>query len=546
MTRLRPRAALDTHEVTNQPEPRDSLALWEGDAPLRALAARAAPHAAAPLARAAAAFGAPEFLEHARAAERNPPVLRPFDRAGRRIDEVDFHPGYHAVMQTGAAHGYAAGAWAPEDSALPRGHAAHAAMVYLLSQVEPGACCPLTMTSAAVPPLSAGGEAFAPWVRGALSATYDPACRPGPQKAGLTIGMAMTEKQGGSDVRANTTRAEADGEGHRLTGHKWFCSAPMSDAFLTLAQEEAGLSCFLVPRWTPDGARNRIEIQRLKDKLGNRSNASSEIEYRGAWAQRLGAPGRGVPTIVEMVHHTRLDAAIAPVGFTRRALDEAAWWCRGRSVFQKRLIDQPLMTAVLADLALDWIGGLALCLRVGQAFDGASEAERAFARLSVAIAKYWCNKRAPGAVYEAMECLGGMGYIEETPMPMLYREAPLNSIWEGSGNVICLDILRTLARAPLAAETLAAEIMAAAGRDARFDAAAGDLLARLKAPSEREARMLAERMAVLLQASLLMRFPVAEGVAEAFIATRVDGSGWGRTAGALPRGVDAAGIAALI
>ncbi|MGG7568266.1 acyl-CoA dehydrogenase family protein [Rhodovulum sp. DZ06] len=556
MTPLRPRAELATHDVSNQPEPRDALALWDGDAPLRAAVARTAPRAAAPLAAAAATFGAPDFREAARDAERNPPELRPFDRAGRRIDEVAFHPGYHKVMAEGARHGFSAGAWAGADSPLPRGHAAHAAMVYLLSQVEPGACCPLTMTSAAIPPLRAGGAAFETWTKGAMSGVYDPASRPAPEKAGLTIGMAMTEKQGGSDVRANATLAEPDGDDAAiLTGHKWFCSAPMCDGFLTLAQEEAGLSCFLVPRWTPDGARNRIEIQRLKDKLGNKANASSEIEYRGAWAQRLGAPGRGIPTIIEMVHHTRLDAAMAPVGLTRRALDEAAWWARGRSAFQKRLIDQPLMESVLGDLALDWIGALALVMRVGQAFDGSSEEDRAFARIAVAIAKYWGNKRAPLAIVEAMECLGGMGYVEDTPMPMLYREAPLNGIWEGSGNVICLDILRALGRDRLAGEVLLAEIAGARGRDARYDAAFEDLAARLVAPPEREARMLAERMAILLQASLLMRFPVveegagagagAEGVADAFIATRVAGD-WGRSFGTLPQGVDAGALAALI
>ena len=419
-------------------------------------------------------------------------------------------------------------------------------MVYLMGQIEPGACCPLTMTYASVPPLRAGGAAFAPWVAGALSGRHDPASRPAPDKSGLMIGMAMTEKQGGSDVRANTTRATPDGDGHRLTGHKWFCSAPMSDAFLTLAYEDAGLSCFLVPRWTPDAERNAIQLQRLKSKLGNRANASSEIEYHGAWARRLGDPGRGVPTIVEMVHHTRLDTAMQPAALMRRALDEAAWWARGRSAFQKRLIDQPLMQNVLGDLALDWIGALTMGLRVAEAFESDAPQDRAFARIAVALAKYWSNKRAPAVIVEAMECLGGMGYVEDTPMPMLYREAPLNSIWEGSGNVICLDILRTLAKAPLAGEALAAEIMAARGRDARFDHAAEDMVRALKGPiPEGDARWTAERLAILLQASLLLRDPPEDGVAEAFVATRVAGD-WGRCAGTLPKGVDAARLAALI
>lgn len=546
MTPLRPRAALSTHEVLNQPEPRGALPLWDGDAPLRALIEARAPAAAAPLQAFAQTIGTEDARDDARMAERNPPELRLFDRTGRRVDEVDFHPGWHATMRRGTEGGYAAGAWGGGPDTAPRGQIAHAAMVYLMGQIEPGACCPLTMTYASVPPLRAGGDAFAPWVAGALSARHDPASRPAADKSGLTIGMAMTEKQGGSDVRANTTRAVADGDDHRLTGHKWFCSAPMSDAFLTLAYEDAGLSCFLVPRWTPDGNRNPIQLQRLKSKLGNRSNASSEIEYHGAWAQRLGGPGRGVPTIVEMVHHTRLDTAMQPAALMRRALDEAAWWARGRTAFQKRLIDQPLMQNVLADLALDWIGALTMGLRVAEAFDSGAAHDRAFARIAVALAKYWSNKRSPAVIFEAMECLGGMGYVEDTPMPMLYREAPLNSIWEGSGNVICLDILRTLAKAPLAGDALMAEIMTAKGRDARFDSAAEDAARMLKGPiPEGDARRVAERLAILLQASLLLRAPPRDGVAEAFIATRVAGD-WGRVAGTLPKGVDAGRIAALI
>jgi putative acyl-CoA dehydrogenase len=318
----------------------------------------------------------------------------------------------------------------------------------------------------------------------------------------------------------------------------------MSDAFLTLAYLDEGLTCFMVPRWTPDGERNAIQIQRLKDKLGNHANASSEIEYHGAWAQMVGEPGRGVPAIIEMVHHTRLDAAMAPVGFMRRALDEAAWWTRSRTAFQKRLADQPLMQSVLADLALDWLGSLALVMRVARAFDGQGDEDRAFARISVALAKYWTNKRAPGLVYEAMECLGGVGYVEESPMPMLYREAPLNSIWEGSGNVICLDVLRSLAKAPAAGEALAAELSARRGEDRRYDAALDDALDRLGRPQEAQARMLCERLSLLLQASELLQRG-DQAVADAFLATRLAGD-WGRTAGSLPEGTDAARIAELI
>ncbi len=533
------RARLATHEVLNQPEPRAALALWEADAPLRAAVAEACPGDAPALAAFAAEIGGPEAQADALAAQKFPPDLKIFDRFGRRLDEVAFHPGYHAMMRRGAEAGYAARAW--EDA--PGGHAAHAAMVYLLSQIEPGVCCPLTMTYAAVPALDAEPALAADWRGKATARAYDGDAKPAAEKPAVTFGMAMTEKQGGSDVRANTTRAEAEGEAFRLTGHKWFCSAPMSDAFLTLAYLPEGLTCFLVPRWTPDGARNAIEIQRLKDKLGNKANASAEIEYRGAWARRLGEPGRGVNAILEMVHHTRLDAAMAPVGFMRRALDEAAWWARSRTVFQKRLAEQPLMRAVLADLALDWLGCLAATMRVARAFDGRSGEDRAFARLAVALVKYWNNKRAPGVCYEAMECLGGVGYVEESPMPMLYREAPLNSIWEGSGNVICLDVLRTLGRVPEAGEALAAELSARRGEDRRFDAALDAAHAMLARPEEARARELVERLALLLQAAELMR--TGSPAAGAFLATRIGGD-WGRTAGTLPEGVDAAALAEMI
>jgi len=336
------------------------------------------------------------------------------------------------------------------------------------------------------------------------------------------MGMAMTEKQGGSDVRSNTTRAEADGAGYRLTGHKWFCSAPMSDGFLTLAQTPGGLTCFVVPRWLEDGERNAIHLMRLKEKLGNRANGSAEIEYNRAWAERLGEEGAGVRTIIQMVHHTRLDTALAPAGLMRAALAQAHHWCTGRSAFQRRLIDQPLMRSVLADLALDWEGALALGMRVARAFDTPSD--QAFARIGVALAKFLNNKRCPNFIYECMEALGGVGYVEDTPMPMLYREAPLNSIWEGSGNVICLDILRTLAKDPSAASALQDELDAASGADRRYDAALRAHRDRWPTlPSEAEARWFAELSAVLLTASVLLRTAPA-AVAEGYVATRVDGA----------------------
>ncbi|HRO10246.1 MAG TPA: acyl-CoA dehydrogenase family protein [Amaricoccus sp.] len=535
MPAFRPATELETHRVENQPPERGDLDLWAGDLPLREAAAGAAPRREA-LAAFGAAAGREQLRTAGRLANRHPPELRLFDRGGRRLDEVAFHPAYHELMAFGIGAGYPSIAWTEGTG----GHVAHAAMVYMLSQVEPGVCCPMTMTYAAVPALAADPAIAADWTPRMLAARYDPASRPAAEKAGATIGMAMTEKQGGSDVRANTTRAEPDGAAWRLTGHKWFCSAPMSDAFLTLAQAPAGLTCFLVPRWTPDGERNAIRLLRLKDKLGNRANASAEIEYAGAHALALGEPGAGVRTIIEMVHHTRLDTALAPAGLMRAALSEALWWTSGRRAFQRRLIEQPLMASVLADLALEVESALALGLRVAVAFD---EGDRAFARIAVALAKFLNNKRCPAAVYEAMECLGGMGYIEDGPLPLLYREAPLNSIWEGSGNVICLDVLRTLDKDTAARERLEAELAAARGRSAAYDRAMDDLARQWRGqPPEAEARWLVERLASLLAASVLLR-DGAEPAAEAYVATRVAGEG-GRVAGAWPARLDRQGLIA--
>lgn len=515
-----------THEVTNQPAPRGDLDLWANDPGLQshATAAGADPEV---LAAYGTRIGTDTLRAAGRAANRHPPELVLFDTGGRRLDEVLFHPAYHDLMRVGISAGYAALPW----EGAKGGHASHAALVYLTSQVEPGVCCPMTMTYAAVPALRADKALFADWVPKLTARAYDPAPKPLVRKPGATLGMAMTEKQGGSDIRANTTTATPEGDTYRLIGHKWFCSAPMSDGFLTLAQAPEGLTCFLVPRWLDD-ARNGIQIQRLKDKLGNRANASAEIEYNGAIAYRLGDEGAGLRTILEMVHHTRLDTAMAPAGLMRAALDHAHYWTRNRSVFQKQLIDQPLMRAVLADLILDWEGTLALGLHVARAFDGRSAAERAFARLGVALAKFLGNKLCPGVVYEAMEIMGGMGYVEDTPLPLLYREAPLNSIWEGSGNVICLDILRTLRKEPLAGEALSTELASVAGQDRRFDAALkAHMQSFPKLPEEAQARWYAESLATLLTASVLMR--QAPGVvAEAYIATRLS-EPRGRVAGAI-------------
>ncbi|HAW47482.1 MAG TPA: DNA alkylation response protein [Roseovarius sp.] len=532
------RACLATHEVTNQPAPRGDLDLWAGD-PALVTHAGAAGADAARLADFGASIGTAAMRAAGRDANRHPPEFVPFDAGGRRLDAVHFHPAYHDLMRVGIGAGYAAIPW----EAAAGGHATHAAMVYLMSEVEPGVCCPMTMTYAAIPALKADKALFSDWVPKLTARLYDPAPRPLRAKGGATMGMAMTEKQGGSDVRANATTAAPEGDHYRLTGHKWFCSAPMSDGFLTLAQAEGGLSCFLVPRWLEEG-RNAIHIQRLKDKLGNRANASAEIEYHGAIAHRLGDEGAGVRTIIEMVHHTRLDTSMAPAGLMRAALSEAHHWACHRSAFQKRLIDQPLMRSVLADLALDWEGTLALGMHVARAFDGRGPEARAFARLGVALAKFLGNKLCPGLVYEAMECLGGMGYVEDTPLPLLYREAPLNSIWEGSGNVICLDILRTLAREPAAGEALSAELATVSGQDRRFDAAMRAHMETFpKPPEEAQARWYAESLATLLTASVLMRH-APDAVAGAYIATRLSNPR-GRVAGAVG-GIDPSPVLARL
>ncbi len=513
-----------THEVFNQPHrtgPRDP---WADDPTLQQHLAAQGGIPQEAFGRAAAELDAWTLGEEAR---RMPPRLIAFDRTGRRSDVVEFHPAYHRLMTLGMEAGYSAAPWTGGS------HATHAALVYLVTQIEPGVCCPMTMSYAAVPALRADPDLAATWIPKLTARGYHPAARPIETKGAATLGMAMTEKQGGSDVRANTTRAEPAGDHYRLTGHKWFCSAPMSDGFLTLAQAPAGLTCFLVPRWLDHGP-NAIHLMRLKDKLGNHANASAEIEYHGALAYRLGEEGRGVATIIEMVHHTRLDTAMAPAGIMRAALAEAHWWTARRTAFQRKLIDQPLMRRVLADLALDWEGATALGLRVAAAFD--DPAQRPFARIAVALAKYLSNKRCPVVTAEAMEVLGGMGYVEETPMPMLYREAPLNGIWEGSGNVICLDVLRSLTRDPEAAEALRLDLAAATGADRRYDAALAAHDGRFGGGVEEiDARLFTERAATLLTASVLLRTapgPVADG----YIATRLEANR-GLTPGAMT-GID--------
>lgn len=536
MPRHAPRTQLATHEVANQPRPFVDVNLYEADLALKDSARReGGVWVEAPLSALGAEAGSEAVLELGDLANRHPPELTTFDRYGRRIDEARFHPSYHQLMDIAMRHGIHDIAWRAER---PGGHVAHAGLLALMTQAEAGILCPISMSYAAVPALRHQPDVAGPWLEKLVGGRYDAPLRPIAEKAGVTVGMAMTEKQGGSDVRANATRATPVGGGlYRLVGHKWFCSAPMSDGFLTLAYADGGLTCFLVPRIAPDGARNGIQVMRLKDKLGNRSNASSEIEYHDALAWRLGEEGRGVATIIDMVHHTRLDTMAGTLGIMRRPLAEAVNHVMGRRAFQRTLVDQPAMRGVIADLALEYEAAAVLTLRVARAFDGEREDERAFARLAVALGKYWLTKRCPNFVYECMECHGGVGYVEETPLPRYFRESPLNAIWEGSGNVIALDVLRTLHREPAALEAFRAEIAEARGADARLDRAAERLAERLSAPAgEGGARRLVEDMALTLQAALLVRH-APPAVADAFVASRLDGAG-GRCFGTLPPAAD--------
>ena len=524
MPSLNPRTHLQTHDVFNQPAPLGDVNLFEADGLLkRAVRATGAGVHLDHLAAFGWEVGSQAASELGQAANRNPPVFRPFDRFGRRIDEVEFHPAYHELMAMGLKAGVSARAWTHPEG----GHAAHAALLFLMSQAESGVTCPMSMTYAAVPALRHAQDVGATWIGRILATDYDARVLPPERKRAVTLGMAMTEKQGGSDVRANTTRAAPAGQGaYELTGHKWFCSAPMSDAFLTLAYTEEGLGCVLVPRWRPDESRNPIEIQRLKDKLGDRANASAEIEYRGALAWPVGEPGRGVRTIVEMVNHTRLDCIVGAASLMRQSLTLAIRHVEGRIAFQRKLIDQPLMQQVLADLAVEVEAAMALAFRTAQAFDGAAAdpAEAALARLSTPLAKYWVTKRCPVVVAEAMEAHGGAGYIEESLLPRLFRASPLNGIWEGSGNVIALDVLRVFSRDPAAVERLAAELEPLRGLSAQARSAVDGLAGTLQdGRDERRARAVAERLALLLAARTLQSWG-REEVAAALLANRLDGA----------------------
>jgi putative acyl-CoA dehydrogenase len=523
--------------TTNQPPPLEGYDLYGENRPL----AEAVPREGAAWAdESLRAFGrrlGGEPLEWGRLANEHPPELRTHDRFGNRIDEVEFHPAWHDLMRLGVEHGLHASPWRePRRGA----HVARAAAFGTLAQVEAGVGCPLSMTFAALPALRAEPALLEEWSPLLTSSVYDPALRPAVEKAGALCGMAMTERQGGSDVRANETVAHAVADGEAtLLGQKWFCSAPMCDAFLVLAQAPGGLTCYLLPRVLPDGERNAFRIDRLKDKLGNRSNASAEIRLDGAWAQRVGEEGRGVATIIEMVVHTRLDCVLGSIGLMRRAVAEATHHAAHRVAFGRLLSEQPLMENVLADLCVDSEAATLLALRLARAYD---EEDVAFRRLATTVAKYWVCKTTPPLVAEALECIGGDGYVEENVLPRLYRESPVNSIWEGPANVQALDVLRALRRQPESAEAVLREVDAAAGLDPRFDAVVTVLRAEFADTDDAElrARRLVERLALCLQGSLLLRHG-APKVADAFCATRLGGEG-GRTYGTLPRGLDCSAI----
>jgi putative acyl-CoA dehydrogenase len=481
-------------------------------------------------------------------ANRYPPVLRTHDRLGHRIDTVDFHPAWHALMRTAVEHGLHALPW---REPRPGAHVARCAMYFAFTQAEQGHGCPITMTFAAVPALRTEPDLAATWEPLLTACVYDPRPLALAHKHGALAGMAMTERQGGSDVRANVTRAEpagartGRGAEYILTGHKWFCSAPTSDVFLTLAQAPGGLTCFLVPRILPDGSRNHIVVQRLKDKLGNRSNASSEIEYHGTHAWMVGPEGRGVSTIIQMVAHTRLDCVMGSAALIRQAVVQAVHHARGRTAFGRTLVEQPLMRNVLADLCLESEAATTLMLRLARAYDaGTGDAQQAsFARVATAIGKFWVCKRAIACVAESLECLGGGGYVEESMLPRLYREAPVNSVWEGSGNVMCLDVLRALRRDPGARDAVLAELALGQNVDRRLDgfvrAVEDDLTRQAGDGAEAEARRLVAHLAIAIQASLLVRH-APSAVADAFVASRIAAPG--HTVGALPATVDAAAV----
>lgn len=538
-----PQSALaETHEVENQPQALENYNLYLSDVALQEIVARTGDTQMQDELTAFGKFtGSAEVIQWGFQANKHKPEFRSHDRYGHRVDEVEFHPAYHQLMHTAIEHGIHSIPWTDERSDK---NTLRAAKFYMQSQVEAGHGCPITMTFAAIPAIRKQASLASIWEPLITSRVYDPRNVPVEQKQGVTIGMAMTEKQGGSDVRANTTRAtpvdkRGGGEIYELVGHKYFVSAPMCDAFLVLAQAEGGLSCFLVPRWRPDGTKNPLQLQQLKNKMGNVSNASSETELRGAMGWLIGDEGRGVANILEMVALTRFDCMIGSSAGMRQAVAQVLHHCKHRKAFGKKLIDQPLMKNVLADLALESEAALALTMRLARALDTTGDAhEQAIARIGTAIGKYWICKRTPSHAYEAMECIGGSGVMEDSIMPRLYREAPINAIWEGSGNVQCLDVLRAMQRHPETLEAVLKELDAVKGMNKAFD----EFVQKTKhefadlSNMEYRARALVEQLALALQASVLLS-DGNELMAQAFCAARFQ-SGTQQMFGTLPQGVD--------
>jgi putative acyl-CoA dehydrogenase len=505
----------DTHEVFNQSPPYENVDLFASDIPLQeAVAANGAAGEAAALSAYGCQLGTAEMFARGRQANENPPKLHIFDAKGFRRDTVEFHPAYHVLMRQSMEAGLHALMWTEAGKRAPApAEVTRSARFYMTAQVETGHLCPLTMTRAALAPLAAEPALIAKIAPKVVARSYDLSFRPWWEKSAITLGMGMTENQGGTDVRSNTTRATPADDGYSIVGAKWFFSAPMSDAFLVLAQAAGGLTCFLMPRFRPDGSVNALRFQRLKDKLGNRSNASSEVEFTDAFAWRVGGEGAGIRTILQMVQLTRLDCAVASAGLMRMALVQAVHHCRYRNVFQKHLYDQPMMRAVLADMALDVEGAVAFAMRLSRALDRAAgdPREAAYARLLTPVAKYWICKLAPAFAFEAMECLGGNGYVEESIMPRVYREAPVNAIWEGSGNVMCLDVLRALSH-----EEEAQALVAELSRDVTnsdVEVVSGDA-------NENAARLLVGKLAVIAGAAAL-KASAPPAIAETFIQTRL-------------------------
>ncbi len=544
MNHLRPIKQLPTHEVENMPPYMGNQDLWKNDKNLRdAVNREGAGWAEKNLSAFGHLMGCTEMFDHAEKANKNPPELKAFDQYGNRINYVDYHPSYHHLLGVAIKNEIPSFAWKHKKQGS---QVAHMALTYMFNQVEGGVMCPMAMTYSVIPALKHNPDLEAQWLPKVLSNQYDDRDIPIDQKLGGTIGMFMTEKQGGSDVRANSTRAKpvsssvGNGSEYLLTGHKYFCSAPMCDAFLVLANTNVGLSCFLVPRWKPNGERNSFFIQRLKDKLGNRSNASSEIELDDTLGTMIGEEGKGIKTILDMVIGNRIYCAVSSASLMRQAVVQVLHHVSHRSAFQKRLIDQPLMRNVVADMILESEAALNLSLRVARAVDNqnSNEDERSFARISTAISKYWVTKRAPYLVFEALECHGGPGYIEESVMPRLYREAPLNSIWEGSGNVMCLDVLRALQRDKNALPALLKELDLAKGANHNFDVSLANLKSNLDSSKgiETEARLITEKMACLIKASIFIKSGQEEKIS-AFCDSRL-GPTWSGAFGTLSEGTN--------